>query len=124
MTRGSDRVSLRREGLYFPADDFCVDPSRPVGRGVNTHAHADHARPGLQVVIAATGASRMIDMRRQVPVMLRWLREQGLQAEAARLGPLRPILGDHARSKRSRFITLFHAATKSRTNIGCESLHA
>src|SRR5262249_11702589 len=26
-------------------------------------------------------------------------------------------------SKRSRFITLFHAATKSRTNVSCESLH-
>ncbi len=30
----------------------------------------------------------------------------------------------HARSKRSRFITLFHAATKSRTNAGCASSQA
>ena len=28
---------------------------------------------------------------------------------------------DHARSKRSRFITLFQAATKSRTNFSCAS---
>jgi hypothetical protein len=29
--------------------------------------------------------------------------------------------GDYARSKRSRFITLFQAATKSRTNFSCAS---
>ena len=28
------------------------------------------------------------------------------------------------RSKRSRFMTLFHAATKSATNLGCASLQA
>ena len=31
---------------------------------------------------------------------------------------------DQARSKRSRFITLFHAATKARTNAGCASAQA
>ena len=31
---------------------------------------------------------------------------------------------DHARSKRSRFITLVHAATKSFTNFSFESAHA
>ncbi len=31
---------------------------------------------------------------------------------------------DHARSKRSRFITLFQAATKSRTNFSCASAPA
>ncbi len=31
---------------------------------------------------------------------------------------------DQARSKRSRFMTLSHAATKSRTNVCCESSHA
>jgi putative mRNA 3-end processing factor len=32
--------------------------------------------------IAATGAARVIVTHGQVPVMVRWLREQGLQAEA------------------------------------------
>ena len=31
--------------------------------------------------------------------------------------------GDQARSNRSRFMTLFHAATKSFTNFSCESAH-
>ena len=33
----------------------------------------------------------------------------------------RPFSQDQARSKRSAFITLFHAATKSCTNFVCES---
>ena len=37
-------------------------------------------------------------------------------------GPIGPVYA--FRSKRSRFITLSHAATKSRTNDGCESSHA
>jgi len=41
---------------------------------------------------------------------------------AARLpGRCRAVPRDQARSKRSAFITLFQAATKSRTNFCCES---
>ena len=36
----------------------------------------------------------------------------------------RPDRRDHARSKRSRFMTLSHAATKSRANLSWESAHA
>ena len=38
--------------------------------------------------------------------------------------PLRAPRRDQARSKRSTFITLSHAAAKSRTNACCESSHA
>src|SRR5882672_11232676 len=41
--------------------------------------------------------------------------------EAVRDRRLRPTLGDHARSKRSRFITFVQAATKSWTNFACAS---
>ncbi|MFZ4498738.1 MAG: ligase-associated DNA damage response exonuclease [Burkholderiales bacterium] len=33
-------------GLFCPLGDFWIDPWRPVGRAVITHAHADHLRPG------------------------------------------------------------------------------
>ena len=39
-------------------------------------------------------------------------------------GPIGPVDTSAMRSKRSRFITLFHAATKSRTNDCCASSHA
>ena len=39
-------VIARPEGLYCPPGDFYIDPWRPVGRAVITHAHSDHARTG------------------------------------------------------------------------------
>ena len=53
---------------------------RALDRGFVLSDHADW--PGLQQAIAATGAPRVIVTHGQVPVMVRWLREQGLQAEA------------------------------------------
>ena len=39
-------LERRAEGLYCPAADVWIDPSRPVERALITHAHADHARAG------------------------------------------------------------------------------
>ena len=43
----ADLVIATDEGLYCPAGDFHIDPVRKVARAVITHAHADHARPGM-----------------------------------------------------------------------------
>jgi putative mRNA 3-end processing factor len=44
---------------------------------------SDHADwPGLMSAIAATGAGRVIVTHGSVPVMVRYLSEQGLQADA------------------------------------------
>ena len=37
---------LTKKGLYCPAGDFYIDPSRGVDHAVVTHAHSDHARKG------------------------------------------------------------------------------
>ena len=42
-----DLVVATPEGLYCPAGDFHIDPSRPVPRAVITHGHGDHARTGM-----------------------------------------------------------------------------
>lgn len=39
-------------GLYCPAGDFYVDPTRPVPRALITHGHSDHARAGHGAVLA------------------------------------------------------------------------
>jgi putative mRNA 3-end processing factor len=44
----------RPEGLYCPAGDFYIDPTRPVARALVTHAHADHARAGHGAVLATS----------------------------------------------------------------------
>ena len=53
---------------------------RALDRGFVLSDHADW--PGLMRAIGATGAARVIVTHGQVPVMVRWLREQGLDAEA------------------------------------------
>ena len=53
---------------------------RGVDRGFVLSDHADW--PGLNAAIDATGASRIIVTHGQVAVMVRWLNERGLQAQA------------------------------------------
>jgi putative mRNA 3-end processing factor len=53
---------------------------RGVDRGFVMSDHADW--PGLRQAIAATGAKRVIVTHGSVAVLVRWLNEQGLQAEA------------------------------------------
>ncbi|MBN8495075.1 MAG: DNA ligase-associated DEXH box helicase, partial [Burkholderiales bacterium] len=60
-----------------------------VDRGFVLSDHADW--PGLQAAIRATGASRVIVTHGYEAVMVRWLREQGLQA-----GSFRTEFGDEA----------------------------
>ena len=51
-TRAADLLTLTPEGLYCPAGDFHVDPTRPVPRALITHGHSDHARFGHDHVMA------------------------------------------------------------------------
>jgi putative mRNA 3-end processing factor len=53
---------------------------RALDRGFVLSDHADW--PSLMLAIDASGASRVIVTHGYVPVMVRWLREQGLQAES------------------------------------------
>ena len=55
---------------------------RGVDRGFVLSDHADW--PGLHAAIRATGASRVIVTHGYEAVMVRWLREQGLQADSFR----------------------------------------
>ena len=41
-------LTVTPAGLYCEAGDFFIDPWRPVGRAVITHAHSDHARWGSE----------------------------------------------------------------------------
>jgi hypothetical protein len=53
---------------------------RGLDRGFVLSDHADW--PGLQTAIGATGAQRVIVTHGQIEPMVRWLREQGLEAAA------------------------------------------
>jgi len=50
-------------GLYCPAADLYVDPTRAVPRAVITHGHADHARAGHGAVLATPATLDIMRLR-------------------------------------------------------------
>ncbi len=50
-------------GLYCVPGDFYIDPLRPVPRAIISHAHADHARPGHDHVLATRGTLAVMRTR-------------------------------------------------------------
>jgi putative mRNA 3-end processing factor len=56
-------IELTESGLYCRAGDFHIDPWKPVGRAVTTHAHSDHARAGSQKYLAAEPGRRLLEAR-------------------------------------------------------------
>ncbi|QIG78439.1 ligase-associated DNA damage response exonuclease [Stakelama tenebrarum] len=58
-----DWIEPRAEGIYIPAADAWVDPSRPVPRALVTHGHADHARGGHGQVHATPGTLAIMGVR-------------------------------------------------------------
>lgn len=48
-------LSFTDKGIYCAAGDFYIDPWRPIERALITHAHADHARPGMGTYLATDG---------------------------------------------------------------------
>ena len=43
-------LTMTGSGFYCPAGDFYIDPWRPVANAIITHAHADHARVGMEKI--------------------------------------------------------------------------
>lgn len=56
-------LTLKRAGLYCPAGDFYIDPSRGVDRAVITHAHSDHARRGSKLYYSARSGLELLRAR-------------------------------------------------------------
>jgi putative mRNA 3-end processing factor len=62
-TQRMDMIVARPEGLYCTAGDFYIDPWRPVGHAVITHAHSDHARTGHASYLAHTDSEGILRTR-------------------------------------------------------------
>ncbi|WP_439155455.1 ligase-associated DNA damage response exonuclease [Yoonia sp.] len=58
-----DILTFTDRGIYCPAGDFYIDPWRPVDRALITHAHSDHARPGMGAYLSTTGTAPVMRHR-------------------------------------------------------------
>ncbi|UCF93709.1 MAG: ligase-associated DNA damage response exonuclease [Desulfobacterales bacterium] len=56
-------LELTAAGLYCRIGDFYIDPWRPVGKAVITHAHADHAREGNQSYLVSDQGAPLLRLR-------------------------------------------------------------
>ncbi|NNC72835.1 MAG: ligase-associated DNA damage response exonuclease [Sphingomonadaceae bacterium] len=63
MARLGHWIDPRPEGIYVPAADLWIDPSRPKERALVTHGHADHARGGHGEVWATPETLAIMDVR-------------------------------------------------------------
>jgi putative mRNA 3-end processing factor len=59
----SDLLEAAPKGLYCPAADLYIDPTRKVERAVITHGHADHARRGHQSVLTSASGAAIVRER-------------------------------------------------------------
>jgi len=59
----SDILQMTSAGLFCPAGGFYVDPSRKVHLAVVTHAHSDHARPGMGAYISSASGEPLLRQR-------------------------------------------------------------
>ncbi len=63
ITAMTDILTFTDRGIYCPAGDFYIDPWRPVDRALITHAHSDHARPGMGSYLATDGTAPVMKHR-------------------------------------------------------------
>lgn len=56
-------IVFTRKGLYCPAGDFYIDPWRPVEHAVVSHAHSDHAFPGMKTYYATPLSAAVMRLR-------------------------------------------------------------
>lgn len=56
-------LTFTDKGIYCPAGDFYIDPSKPVDRALITHGHSDHARRGHTHYLATSGSAPILRHR-------------------------------------------------------------
>lgn len=59
----SKLIEFHPEGIYCPRADVFIDPWKPQKKAIITHAHADHARWGMQSYLAHKGSEEVLRLR-------------------------------------------------------------
>ncbi|GAA4455596.1 ligase-associated DNA damage response exonuclease [Rurimicrobium arvi] len=56
-------LQFTSKGIYCPVADIYIDPWRPVGKAVITHAHSDHARFGMGSYLCSPPTAPVLKLR-------------------------------------------------------------
>lgn len=59
----SKLIEFHPEGIYCPQADIFIDPWKPQKKAIITHAHADHARSGMQSYLAHKDSAEVLRLR-------------------------------------------------------------
>lgn len=59
----SKLIEFHPEGIYCPQADIFIDPSKPQKKAIITHAHADHARKGMQSYLTHKDSEEVLKLR-------------------------------------------------------------
>lgn len=92
----ADLLTVTERGLYCEAGDFYIDPMRVVSRAVITHAHSDHAKPGMGQYFCAAPGTRVLQtrMRKNAPIYpLKFGESHSINGVSVTLFPAGHILG-------------------------------
>ena len=60
---GMSLVVFTELGFYCPQADVYIDPLRKVSRAIVTHAHSDHARPGMGHYLCESSGVEILKLR-------------------------------------------------------------
>ncbi|MFZ9755553.1 MAG: ligase-associated DNA damage response exonuclease [Bacteroidia bacterium] len=72
-TMGKPLLELTEQGYYCARADVYIDPWRRVQRAIVTHAHADHARPGMGQYLAHRDSEQVLRLRLGASISLQTL---------------------------------------------------
>lgn len=89
-------LQITSAGLCCRAGGFHIDPWKAVPLAVVTHAHADHARPGMGAYLCAESGAELLRLRvgREAPIRtLKWGEPLELGSARLSLHPAGHILG-------------------------------
>ncbi|HET9137413.1 MAG TPA: ligase-associated DNA damage response exonuclease [Candidatus Kapabacteria bacterium] len=66
-------IQSTSSGLYCQQGDFYIDPHAPVARAIITHAHTDHARPGMKSYLTSKSGAPLVRLRVGMRAMIETL---------------------------------------------------
>ncbi len=89
-------VELTDRGFYCPPGDFYIDPWKPVDRAIITHAHSDHARPGMAHYLCHPDTAPLLQLRLGSDISLEtldWGKKKLVNGVEVSLHPAGHIIG-------------------------------